>query len=223
LSIVHFVIMGCGRTGAWVAADFESRGHSVAVIDQVGDAFRRLPDHFTGQRVVGIGFDRSTLEAANVQEAYGFAALSDGDNSNILAARVAKETYGVAHVIARVSDSGRADVFRRLGIGTVAQVPWTASQVASQLLPSEHDEVFSDAGANISVRRVALHVGWVGHPYERLQADTGAAVAFIVRFGEGLIPAAGTLIQQGDEPHLSMRADQWDTIKRAIAKAPRKS
>ncbi|GMA33919.1 hypothetical protein GCM10025876_01230 [Demequina litorisediminis] len=123
--LVHIVIMGCGRTGAALAGQFESRGHSVAVIDRVGDAFRRLPADFQGQRITGIGFDRETLVSAGVEDAYAFAAVSSGDNSNILAARVVRETYGVENVVARIADPGRAEVYRRLGIPTVAPVPWT--------------------------------------------------------------------------------------------------
>ncbi|MFP5355295.1 MAG: NAD-binding protein, partial [Gemmatimonadota bacterium] len=105
--------MGCGRTGATLATEFEARGHTVAVIDQSGDAFRRLPSSFKGQRITGIGFDRDTLVSAGVEDAYGFAAVSDGDNSNILAARVVRETYGIENVVARIADFGRAEVYRR--------------------------------------------------------------------------------------------------------------
>ncbi|MFA6047081.1 MAG: TrkA family potassium uptake protein, partial [Phycisphaerales bacterium] len=132
---MHVVIMGCGRTGATLASEFESRGHSVSVIDVRADAFRRLPSDFKGQKITGLGFDRDTLTSAGVEDAYAFAAVSDGDNSNILAARVVRETYGVENVVARIADSGRADVYRRLGIPTVAPVPWTAAQIVTRLLP----------------------------------------------------------------------------------------
>jgi trk system potassium uptake protein len=117
---VHFVIMGCGRVGASLSRAIERAGHEVAVIDQDESAFRRLGTAFEGRTVTGVGFDRDTLRAAGIDHAYAFAAVSSGDNSNILAARVAREKYGVEHVVARIYDPGRAEIYQRLGIPTVA-------------------------------------------------------------------------------------------------------
>ena len=132
---VHFVIMGCGRVGSTLAHILESQGHTVAVIDAEESAFRRLGHAFAGRRVTGIGFDRDTLREAGIEEAHAFAAVSSGDNSNILAARVARETFGVDNVVARIYDPGRAEVYQRLGIPTVATVRWTADQMMRRLLP----------------------------------------------------------------------------------------
>src|SRR2546423_10148344 len=98
---VHIVIMGCGRVGSTLAHSLEVLGHSVAIIDQDAGAFRRLPHDFTGRTVTGVGFDRDTLHEAGVEDAGAFAAVSSGDNSNIISARVARETFGVDHVVAR--------------------------------------------------------------------------------------------------------------------------
>jgi len=191
--------MGCGRTGASLAEEFEARGHSVAVIDRTGDAFRRLPSSFQGQKITGIGFDRETLVSAGVEDAYAFAAVSDGDNSNILAARVVRETYGVENVVARISDSGRADVYRRLGIPTVAPVPWTTSQIVSRLLPGVTDAVFVDSTAGVSIRRLSPHRTWVGHALAGIEAASGCRIAYVVRFGDATLPDADSLLQSGDE------------------------
>jgi len=193
--------MGCGRTGATLASEFESRGHSVSVIDVRADAFRRLPSDFRGQKITGLGFDRDTLTAAGVNDAYAFAAVSDGDNSNILAARVVRETYGVENVVARIADSGRADVYRRLGIPTVAPVPWTAAQIVTRLLPGGSDTEFEDADAGIVMRRVPLNDGWVGRRFAELEKASGARVAYVTRFGEALLPDTTTVIQAGDDVH----------------------
>ncbi len=212
--------MGCGRTGAALATEFESRGHTVAVIDQSGDAFRRLPASFTGQRITGIGFDRDTLLSAGVEDAYGFAAVSDGDNSNILAARVVRETYGVDNVVARIADSGRADVYRRLGIPTVAPVPWTAAQIVSRLLPGGSDDLFTDPSAGVSLRRLPLGAGWVGRPYDDLQERSGARVAYLVRFGEPLLPTSDTLVQEGDEAYFAVVPGDGDDPARVTGRSP---
>ncbi|NDF42443.1 MAG: TrkA family potassium uptake protein, partial [Actinobacteria bacterium] len=117
---MHIVIMGCGRVGSTLAQDFQSLGHTVSIIDQDREAFRRLGPNFSGTTVTGMGFDRDTLLQAGIEKADAFAAVSNGDNSNILAARVARETYGVKKVVARIYDPARAEIYQRLGIPTVA-------------------------------------------------------------------------------------------------------
>src|SRR5689334_10195061 len=136
--------MGCGRVGSSLAVSLEDKGHDVAVIDQDGAAFRRLGTSFHGRRVEGVGFDRDTLREAGIEQAYAFAAVSSGDNSNILAARVARETFGIENVVARIYDPGRAEVYQRLGIPTVATVRWTANQMLRRLVPKGAAPLFRD-------------------------------------------------------------------------------
>lgn len=217
---MHVVIMGCGRTGATLAGEFESRGHSVAVIDMRADAFRRLPSDFSGQKITGVGFDRDTLAAAGVEEAYGFAAVSDGDNSNILAARVVRETYGVQNVVARIADSGRAEVYRRLGIPTVAPVPWTAAQIVGRLLPGGSDAVFADRDAKVSLRRLPIHDGWVGRSYAELEAATDTRIAYINRFGTAVLPGSDVLVQDGDDAYVVLLASKERKIEKAFSRPP---
>ncbi|MGL5247952.1 MAG: potassium channel family protein, partial [Brooklawnia sp.] len=132
---VHIVIMGCGRVGSTLARALEARSHSVSVIDLETGAFRRLGPDFAGRTIAGVGFDRDVLVKAGIRKADGFAAVSSGDNSNILAARVVREQFGVTNVVARIYDQGRAEVYERLGIATVAPVRWAASQMMQRLLP----------------------------------------------------------------------------------------
>ena len=132
---MHIVIMGCGRVGSTLAHILEERGHSVAVIDQDPEAFRKLRSSFKGNKITGIGFDQRVLEDAGIREAAAFAAVSSGDNSNVIAARVVRESFGVDRVAARIYDPRRADVYQRLGIPTVATVRWTADQMLRRLLP----------------------------------------------------------------------------------------
>jgi trk system potassium uptake protein TrkA len=213
--------MGCGRTGARLASDFESRGHSVSVIDVRADAFRRLPSDFKGQKITGLGFDRDTLTAAGVEDAYAFAAVSDGDNSNILTARVVRETYGVENVVARIADSGRADVYRRLGIPTVAPVPWTAAQIVTRLLPGGSDSEFEDADAGIVMRRIPFNDGWVGHRYNELEKASHSRVAYVTRFGEAILPDSATAIQSGDDVHFLLAYVTERAATKTIAHPPK--
>ena len=217
---MHFVIMGCGRTGSTLAQLVEDRGHTVAVVDQNPDAFRRLGAQFEGQRVTGLGFDRDTLLEAGIQDAYAFAAVSNGDNSNILAARVARETFGVSNVVARIYDPGRAEVYQRLGIPTVATVRWTADQMVRRLLPVTGAPEHRDASGTLVLLQLRVHLGWVGKRMSTLEAATGGRVAYLTRLGEGILPAKETVYQEGDLVHLVLKETDLPAAERVLAAPP---
>jgi len=221
--VAHFVIMGCGRVGATLAHTLEDAGHSVAIIDQDERAFRRLRHTFGGRKVTGVGFDRDTLKQAGVEEAYAFAAVSSGDNSNILATRVARETFHVAHVVARIYDPGRAEIYQRLGIPTVAAVRWSADQVLRRILPEQHlAGDYREPSGRLILAEVDLHEAWIGHSLASIEAASGIRIAFLTRFGEGLLPHPGTAYQEGDTVHAMVSLDRTSEISRILAKAPAK-
>jgi trk system potassium uptake protein TrkA len=217
---VHFVIMGCGRVGSTLALSLESQGHDVAVIDQNSSAFRRLGTTFEGKRVTGIGFDRDTLAEAGVESAYAFAAVSNGDNSNILAARVARETFGVEHVVARIYDPGRAEVYQRLGIPTVATVRWTADQMLRRLLPQGSVPEHTDPSGRVVLAEVPLHHSWIGRPLTEIEEVADARVAFLTRLGEGVVPHKDTVYQDGDLVHLVTATSSLATVEYKLDQPP---
>lgn len=196
---MHVVIMGCGRLGSTLAHNLESRGHSVAVIDQNADAFRRLGSDFGGITVTGVGFDRDVMRAAGIERADAFAAVSSGDNSNIISARLARETFGVSRVVARIYDSRRAQVYERLGIPTVATIRWAADRMVRHLVPEGTVEVFRDPTSVVSIVEAPLHRDWVGNTLKTLEEATGARVAYLMRFGMGTLGTGSTIIQDGDQ------------------------
>ena len=216
---VHFVIMGCGRVGATLAKSLEDNGHSVSVIDQNPEAFRRLVD-FGGNKVTGLGFDRDTLTQAGIEDAFAFAAVSDGDNSNILAARVVRETFGIENVVARIYDPHRAEIYQRLGIPTVATVRWTADQMIQRLLPQGAVPELTDPSGKIVIAEVPLAEGWVGRHLTDLEEQTGARVAYVTRLGEGTLPRPDMVVQQGDLVHLTVPRDDLARVERLCDQAP---
>jgi trk system potassium uptake protein TrkA len=216
---VHIVIMGCGRVGASLAQSLARLEHSIAIIDQDRLAFRRLGDNFSAKQVTGIGFDRETLIEAGIEHASAFAAVSSGDNSNIIAARVARETFGVSKVIARIYDPKRAEVYERLGIPTVATVPWTAGRLLKSVLGEATAEAWRDPSGAVSLLHVTPHEGWVGHSLSDFEAGTGSRVGLITRFGMGELPVASTLIQSGDSLHVFV-TDQHAKLVRDLAARP---
>jgi trk system potassium uptake protein TrkA len=217
---VHIVIMGCGRVGSTLAHILEESGHSVAVIDRDPDAFRRLGGHFNGRRVTGMGFDRDTLQEAGIEEAEALAAVSSGDNSNILAARVARETFGVEHVVARIKDPGRAEVYERLGIPTVATVRWTADQIVRRLLPKGSEPLWRDPSGSVRLAEVSLADAWVGERLKDLEETTGTRVAFVTRLGKGMLPTPDLVIQDGDRVHMIIAESAVAAVEAACAKGP---
>jgi trk system potassium uptake protein TrkA len=217
---VHVVIMGCGRVGSTLAHSLEKLGHSVSVIDINADAFRRLGSDFAGEIVAGFGFDRDVLIQAGIERAGAFAAVSNGDNSNIISARVARETFGVERVVARIYDSKRAEVYERLGIPTVATVRWTADRVLHHLLPEGNVEVWRDPTGVVSIVEVPLHDGWVGHPVHALEQASGVRVAYLMRFGLGTLPTSSTLLQDGDQVFVLATDNMVAPVSKVTGSAP---
>jgi len=212
--------MGCGRVGSALAKSLEKVGHSVAVIDRDAGAFRRLPVDFAGERITGIGFDRDTLIEAGIQRASAFAAVSSGDNSNIISARVARETFGIENVVARIYDARRAEVYQKLGIPSVATVRWTADQVVRRLLPQGTLTEWRDPSGQVVLAEVAYAQDWVGHRLSDLEDSAGVRVAMVTRLGEGMVPHARTVVQEGDLLHVVMADEQCERVVQAFATAP---
>jgi trk system potassium uptake protein TrkA len=215
--VVHIVIMGCGRVGSTLAHILEDRGNTVAVVDRDPEAFRRLRPAFKGERVTGMGFDREVLSRAGIERADGFAAVSSGDNSNIIAARVARETFGVRQVAARIYDPRRAEVYERLGIPTVATVRWTADQMLRKLLPEGSEPLWRDATGKVVLTQVSVSPSWIGEPVKALEASAGTRIAYIDRLGEAIVPLPGTMLQEGDVVHVIALEHEIDRISAAFA------
>ena len=212
--------MGCGRVGSTLARSLEDRGHTVAVIDSNPDAFRRLGPSFNGTKVTGIGFDQDVLDRAGIEKADAFAAVSSGDNSNIIAARVARETFGIQQVVARIYDPGRAEVYQRLGITTVATVKWTADQVLRRILPAGAEPDFRDPSGTIRLDQVRATDAWIGRRTVDFQLQSGSRIAWIDRLGEGMLPTRESVIQEGDVLHLVMREENADRVYTVFENGP---
>ncbi|HEV8025615.1 MAG TPA: TrkA family potassium uptake protein [Candidatus Nanopelagicales bacterium] len=217
---MHVVILGCGRVGSLLAAALDELGHSVAIVDQDAKAFRKLGADFSGITVTGVGFDRQTLENAGIERAHAFAAVSSGDNTNILGARVARETYGVENVAARIYDPRRAEVYQRLGIPTVATVSWTTTQIMRTLLPLGAETEYTDPTGSMALAEVHIGENWIGKRTRELAEATGARVAFLTRYGTTLLPDEKTVVQDGDLVHLLFPPEHKDDVERICEKGP---
>jgi trk system potassium uptake protein len=219
---VHIVIMGCGRVGSTLARSLERRGHTVAVIDLDTEAFRRLGPDFAGKTVRGVGFDREVLLEAGIEDAEGFAAVSSGDNSNILSARVVRETFGVHNVVARIYDPGRAEVYERLGIPTVATVRWTSDQVLRRLLPSGSEPHWRDPSGSVRLMEVHVDPAWVGRTIAQMEEATDARIPFLFRMGSGMIPRRNSIFQDGDLLYAAVADNKLAEVEAILGAPPRR-
>jgi trk system potassium uptake protein TrkA len=212
--------MGCGRVGSTIAHSLEKAGHTVAVVDQDASAFRRLGPDFQGRTVTGVGFDRDTLIEAGIEEAEAFAAVSNGDNSNIISARVARETFGVDNVVARIYDPRRAEVYTRLGIPTVATVRWTADEMLRRLVPGGAHSHWSDPTGKVVLIEVPYVDKWVGLSIRKVEELAGVRVAFLTRFGDAMLVTPTSVLQDGDLLHVVAARDDLARVQELFEAPP---
>lgn len=213
---MHVVIAGCGRVGSELATNLERLGHSLAVIDRAPEAFDRLRPDFKGKTVVGFVFDRDALEAAGIKEAAAFAAVTSGDNSNIVSARVAKEHYRVPNVVARIYDPKRAQIYQRLGIQTVATVRWTTDQMLRFILPEDVPVEYTVDNGEVVVTTVSAPPEVVGKYALDVDLDGHRRIVAVSRFGVPRVPDKELTIQDGDILHVSVVRKEAADLKDAI-------
>jgi trk system potassium uptake protein TrkA len=214
---VHVVVVGCGRVGSSLALNLVESGHSVAVIDKRSEAFSRLGNDFRGQTVAGIGFDRDRLVEAGIERASAVASVTSGDNSNILVARVARETFGIERVVARIYDPRRAAIYQRLGIATVATVAWTTERVLRRIVPDTPAVEWVDPSAKVSLVERSVGTKWVGHQVQELEAGGDVKIVALSRLGVAQIPRPTLIVQEGDVLYLAVSGDALADLDERLA------
>ena len=218
---MHVVVVGCGRVGSELAGGLEKSGHSVAIVDKNARAFRRLPPSFAGQKIVGFGFDRDHLIEAGIERADAVAAVTSGDNSNILTARIARENFGIEHVVARIYDPRRALIYQRLGIPTVATVTWTTDQVLRRLLPAEgHPHDWLDPTGRVSLVELPLPASWGGKKLSALNEPGSFWLTAVTRFGAAQIVDSSIVGQSGDLLHFVVDVNALDALRARLEQGP---
>jgi trk system potassium uptake protein TrkA len=209
---LNVVIMGCGRVGSDLTVELCQAGHRVSVIDKRADAFDRLPPGFDAKQIVGLGFDREVLEGAGIKDADAFLAVSSGDNSNIVSARVAREYYNVPHVIARINDPRRADIYERFNIPTVAPVRTAVKQIMLLMFHPREEIRESMAGGDLLRMRVELPTHFVGRPVQEFAEVGRIQVIGVERGGTGFIPLAESTFQEGDVAQVIIHRDAIEAL-----------
>ena len=202
---MRVVVIGCGRVGAGLAAGLAGTGDVVAVVDKDPKAFERLGEEFDGQTVEGIGFDRDALERAGVARADALVAVTGGDNSNVVAARVARDAYRVPRAIARIHDPRRAALYEELGIVTVSSTGWALRKITDFLEHRPLREETSFGRGEVSLLRLELPQHLVDRRVADLEGE-GLRVVSVTRRGGAFVPAPGAVLAEGDVVRLAVEA-----------------
>ncbi|MEV0937596.1 TrkA family potassium uptake protein [Streptomyces phaeochromogenes] len=195
---MRVIIVGCGRVGSLLAARLAAEGHDVHVVDRRAKAARLLPDTSRIHFYEGNGYSRAVLEAAGIEHADAFVAVTSGDNSNIVSARTAKETYRVPNVLARIYDPRRADIYREFGIPTIASVRWTVHQIHQMLLHRHLSPEISFGNGETLLHRSELPDYLTGRRLTEFDVDGEIRVVEVTRGGHSLVPAHSTTARPGD-------------------------
>lgn len=213
---MHVVIGGCGRLGSKLTVELNQLGHTVAIIDKRQEAFEKLPPGFEGQTMTGFVFDRETLEAAGIKEASAFIAATSGDNSNIVSARIAREHYGIPHVIARIYDPRRAEIYQRLGIQTFSTVTWAETEVLGSLFAGGEQAEMRFSNGDVLLVAIPVSPSIAGQRVSHFNESDRVSVVAIDRRGSSVIPGEKTAFQEGDVAHIVAHRDALAALREQL-------
>ncbi len=210
------IIVGCGRVGAQLASLLSLEGHDVAIVDREAKAFERLPANFRGRRVTGVGFDREVLRQAGIEHADAFVSVTSGDNTNIVAALMARREFHIPKVVTRVFDPQRAEIYRRFGIPTISPTTWAANEIKDLLVHADLSSRLTLGSGEVQIIQIDLPPMLVGHAVNELATPGEISVITIVRQGKGLIPFPGATFQEGDDVYLAVLGSAMGKLKKLI-------
>ncbi len=210
------IIVGCGRVGAQLASLLSLEGHDVAIVDREAKAFERLPANFRGRRVTGVGFDREALRQAGIERADAFVSVTSGDNTNIVAALMARREFHIPKVVTRVFDPQRAEIYRRFGIPTISPTTWAANEIKDLLVHADLSSRLTLGSGEVQIIQIDLPPMLVGHAVNELATPGEISVITIVRQGKGLIPFPGATFQEGDDVYLAVLGSAMGKLKKLI-------
>lgn len=210
---MRFIILGCGRVGSQLATGLQVEGHEVSIIDKDPKSFGRLGSAFKGKTIAGVGFDRDVLIKAGIESADGFASVTNGDNSNIISALIAKRVFNVPRVITRIYDPLRANIYKQFGIPTISSTIWGANELREHLLYTELKSELSFGSGEVSLVEFEVPPQLVGRPVQEITVAGEVMVACIVRLGKAMVPTTATIFEEGDLVYVSIAVESLERFK----------
>lgn len=209
---MHFIIVGSGRVGRLLAGHLAGKDHTVSVISTNQPLLDLLPQHPNITPIDGVSYDLDVLKRAGIDNCFGFASVTDDDNINILASRIAKSMFNVEKVAVRVYDQSKASIFERFGIPTVSTIHWTVDNILREMIPIGADSQFVDSTGKVVLSQVDYDPSWVGHKVSSIEKLANIRVAYIRRFGESFVPNNDDILQDSDRLHLMLPVAEKDRI-----------
>jgi trk system potassium uptake protein len=213
---MKIIVMGCGRVGSQVSHLLSRMGHEVTVIDHDTNALARLGSDFRGRIVRGLGFDRTALLEADVENAEGFIAASSSDNANIVAARIARNIFHVPRVVARLYDPMRAEIYQRLGLTTISTTGWGAERIVEVVTHTDLDVLHIFRGEGTTLVRLETPARLNGHQISQLNIPGEVMVIAITRNDQTFIPVPGTEFREGDVIHLTVISSAMNRLEEML-------
>jgi trk system potassium uptake protein TrkA len=213
---MYVVVGGCGRVGRYLASALEYEGHSVAVIDKDPAAFEDLSRNFGGKKLEGIVFDRVTLEEAGIREADAYLAVTSGDNSNIVSARIAKDTYRVPKVFARIYDPSRAEIYRNFGISTIAPIAWSSYRLLDLISHPYFHAVYQFGNGEAQMITIEVPPILSGKGVKSLEVTGEIQVTAVVRGHRAFLPVPGTQLEMGDRIYITVSQRSMNKLERLL-------
>jgi len=213
------IIVGCGKLGSGLALSLIRKGHTVTVIDIDPAAFQLLGQNFTGKTILGIGFDREILEKAQIHIADAVIACSKSDDANALIGRIARNIYKVPHVISRLYDPRRAEIYRTLGIQTISTTTWGVLRAIEMLSYSGLDSVLTIGDSNVEVIRIDVPPLLIGRTVNELTAVGEIQVVAVSRGNKSFLPTLGTVLQQNDIVYISVLASSAKRLQALLGRS----
>jgi trk/ktr system potassium uptake protein len=214
---VRLIIVGCGRVGRLLARSAIGASHEVTVVDKDPDALANLGRWYTGQRVVGNGFDRRALLDAGVEHADALAAVTGSDNTNVLVCLVARDEFRVPRVVARIYDPSTTGIYRRAGIPTVTPTSWGATRMSDLLWHGDwHVQIVLGDG-DVEMVEAEIPHRLAGRSVDDLNVPGEILVAGVTRAGSALVPYPGMALAHGDRVHCAVRSVSRGRLQRQLA------
>jgi len=194
---MYVIIVGCGRVGSELAKLLSNEGHNVVIIDKSQASFERLGGTFNGLTLVGNGFDLALLKQAGIERADSFCAVTNGDNTNLISAQVAKKIFKVPKVIARVYDPQRAHIYAALGLDIISGTILFAAMLRDKIIESRFSSYLIES-KDLSVIEIEVKNSLVGKTIQEINMPSEFLVVAIRRLDGVIIPEPQTVLKEKD-------------------------
>lgn len=212
---MYIIIVGCGRVGSSLANLLQAEGHDVVIIDEDQESFNRLGPNFNGVTLTGNAFDIDLLKEAGADKANAFCVVTNGDNTNIMAAQVAKKIFKVPKVIARVYDPKRAHIYKKLGLDIISGTTLLAAMIRDKIVESHFTSYLIETG-ELGVIEIAANEIMIGRKIADLNITDEFMIVTLIRKKTTLIPRPDTKLEKNDILMAVVKTESLPKVKKTF-------